>query len=242
VQGARENNLKDVSVEIPKRRLTVFTGVSGSGKSSLVFGTIAAESQRLINETYSAFVQGFMPTLARPDVDVLDGADHGDHRRPGADGRQRPLHRRHRHRRQRDAADPVQPARQAAHRLAQRVLVQRRLGRGAGAITVEKGGARQDREARSSAGRRHVPALRGHGLGHRHRPHAALRRDKSLNEGALTIPGYSMDGWYGRIFRGCGFFDPDKPIRKFTKKELTTCSTRSRPRSRSTASTSPTRG
>src|SRR5512138_2650298 len=73
VQGARENNLKDVNVEIPKRRLTVFTGVSGSGKSSLVFATIAAESQRLINETYSAFVQGFMPTMARPDVDVLDG-------------------------------------------------------------------------------------------------------------------------------------------------------------------------
>ena len=73
VHGARVNNLKDVSVEIPKRRLTAFTGVSGSGKSSLVFGTIAAESQRLINETYSAFVQGFMPALARPDVDVLDG-------------------------------------------------------------------------------------------------------------------------------------------------------------------------
>ena len=128
VHGARVNNLKDVSVEIPKRRLTVFTGVSGSGKSSLVFGTIAAESQRLINETYSAFVQGFMPTLARPEVDVLDGPDDGDHRRPGADGRQPPLHGRHRHRRQRDAAHPLQPARPAAHRLAQRVLVQRPLG------------------------------------------------------------------------------------------------------------------
>ena len=111
VQGARENNLKDVSVEIPKRRLTVFTGVSGSGKSSLVFGTIAAESQRMINETYSAFVQGFMPTLARPDVDRARGPDDRDHRRPGADGRQPALHGRHRHRRQRDAADPVQPAR-----------------------------------------------------------------------------------------------------------------------------------
>src|ERR671927_557542 len=88
--GARVNNLKDVSVELPKRRLTVFTGVSGSGKSSLVFGTIAAESQRLINETYSAFVQGFMPTLARPEVDVLDGLTTAiivDQERMGANAR-----------------------------------------------------------------------------------------------------------------------------------------------------------
>ena len=126
VHGARVNNLKDVSVEIPKRRLTVFTGVSGSGKSSLVFGTIAAESQRLINETYSAFVQGFMPTLARPDVDVLDGLTTAiivDQERMGAE---RPLHGRHGHRCQRDAAHPVQPARQAAHRSAQRLLLQHR--------------------------------------------------------------------------------------------------------------------
>ena len=154
VQGARENNLKDVSVEIPKRRLTVFTGVSGSGKSSLVFGTIAAESQRMINETYSAFVQGFMPTLARPEVDLLDGPDDGDHRRPGADGLQPPLHRRHRHRRQRDAAHPVQPARQAAHRLAQRVLVQRPLGEG------------QRRDHRRAAAARRRPRRRpSHRLG-----------------------------------------------------------------------------
>ena len=128
VHGARVNNLKDVSVELPKRRLTVFTGVSGSGKSSLVFGTIAAESQRMINETYSAFVQGFMPTLARPDVDVLDGLTTAilvDQERMGGEP---PLHGRHRHRRQRDAADPLQPARQAAHRLARGVLLQRRLG------------------------------------------------------------------------------------------------------------------
>src|ERR671915_225127 len=110
VLGARVNNLKDVSIELPKRRLTVFTGVSGSGKSSLVFATIAAESQRLINETYSAFLQGFMPALARPEVDALDG--------------------RHRHRRECDAAHPVQPARDAAHRPAQRVFVQRPLGQG----------------------------------------------------------------------------------------------------------------
>ena len=130
VQGARVNNLKDVSVEIPKRRLTVFTGVSGSGKSSLVFDTIAAESQRLINETYSAFVQGFMPTLARPDVDLLEGLTTAiivDQERMGANVA---IHRRHRHRRQRDAAHPLQPARQAAHRLAQRLLVQRPVGEG----------------------------------------------------------------------------------------------------------------
>ena len=125
VHGARVNNLKDVSVDIPKRRLTAFTGVSGSGKSSLVFATIAAESQRMINETYSAFLQGFMPTLARPEVDLPGGADHGDHRRPGADGRQPALDRRHRDGRQRDAADPVQPDRQAPHRAADRVRLQR---------------------------------------------------------------------------------------------------------------------
>ena len=127
MHGARENNLKDVSVEIPKRRLTVFTGVSGSGKSSLVFGTIAAESQRLINETYSAFVQGFMPTLARPDVDVLDGLTTAiivDQERMGADPRSTVG----------TATDANAMLRilfsrlgQAAHRLAPGVLVQRRL-------------------------------------------------------------------------------------------------------------------
>ena len=140
VHGARVNNLKDVSVEIPKRRLTVFTGVSGSGKSSLVFGTIAAESQRLINETYSAFVQGFMPTLARPEVDVLDGLTTAiivDQERMGANARSTVGTATDANA---DAAHPVQPARPAAHRLAQRVLLQRRVGPGAGAITIEKGG------------------------------------------------------------------------------------------------------
>ena len=152
VHGARVNNLKDVSVEIPKRRLTVFTGVSGSGKSSLVFGTIAAESQRLINETYSAFVQGFMPTLARPDVDVLDGLTTAiivDQERMGADPRSTVG----------TATDANAMLRilfsrlgQAAHRLAQRVLLQRRLGpRRAAAITVERGGKTRTKKRDASA-------------------------------------------------------------------------------------------
>ena len=221
VHGARVNNLKDVSVEIPKRRLTVFTGVSGSGKSSLVFGTIAAESQRLINETYSAFVQGFMPTLARPEVDVLEGLTTAiivDQERMGSNPR-----------------STVGTATDANAML--RILFSR-LGKphigspqafsfntatisGAGAVTFEKGG-KKTREKRSfTRHRRHVPALRGHGIGDRLRPLRSSTTTPSRSTRARsTIPGYSMDGWYGRIFRGCGFFDPDKPIRKFTKKEL----------------------
>ena len=221
VHGARVNNLKDVSVEIPKRRLTVFTGVSGSGKSSLVFGTIAAESQRLINETYSAFVQGFMPTLARPDVDVLDGLTTAiivDQERMGADPR-----------------STVGTATDANAML--RILFSR-LGKphigspqafSFNVASISGAGRGHHRARRTDDQgaaqlqhhRRHVPALRGPRLGQRHRPHrSSTTTTKSLNEGALTIPGYSMDGWYGRIFRGCGFFDPDKPITKFTKKEL----------------------
>ena len=167
VQGARENNLKDITIGIPKRRLTVFTGVSGSGKSSLVFGTIAAESQRLINETYSAFVQGFMPTLARPEVDVLEGLTTAiivDQQRMGADPRSTVG----------TATDANAMLRILFSRLASRtsvhpsLLIQRPLGHGGGAITVEAG--RQDRENRLHPHRRHVPALRGHGLGHRLRP------------------------------------------------------------------------
>jgi excinuclease UvrABC ATPase subunit len=220
VHGARVNNLKDVSVEIPKRRLTAFTGVSGSGKSSLVFGTIAAESQRLINETYSAFVQGFMPTLARPEVDVLDGLTTAivvDQERMGADAR-----------------STVGTATDAGAML--RILFSR-LGKphvgspqafsfnvasisGAGAVTFERGG-RKTKEKRSfSILGGMCPRCEGRGSVSDIDLTQLYDETKSLREGALTIPGYSMDGWYGRIFLGCGFFDPDKPIKKFTKKEL----------------------
>ncbi len=220
VHGARVNNLKDVSVEIPKRRLTAFTGVSGSGKSSLVFGTIAAESQRLINETYSAFVQGFMPTLARPDVDVLEGLTTAiivDQERMGADPR-----------------STVGTATDANAML--RILFSR-LGRphigspqafsfnvasisGAGAVTTQRAG-RTVKERRSfSVLGGMCPRCEGRGSVTDIDRTQLYDDSKSLNEGALTIPGYSMDGWYGRIFTGCGFFDPDKPIKKFTKREL----------------------
>jgi excinuclease UvrABC ATPase subunit len=220
VHGARENNLKDISIEIPKRRLTVFTGVSGSGKSSLVFGTIAAESQRLINETYSAFVQGFMPTLARPDVDVLDGlttAISVDQERMGSNPR-----------------STVGTATDADAML--RILFSR-LGRphiggpgaysfnvasvhGSGGITVERGDKTVTKAASFSRTGGMCPRCEGRGAVSDFDLSALYDDSKSLNEGALTIPGYSMDGWYGRIFRGCGFLDPDKPIRKFNKREL----------------------
>src|SRR6266542_4199895 len=220
VHGARVNNLKDLSVELPKRRLTVFTGVSGSGKSSLVFGTIAAESQRLINETYSAFVQGFMPTLTRPEVDVLDGLTTAiivDQERMGGDAR-----------------STVDTATDANAML--RILFSR-LGKphigspnaysfnvasisGAGAVTLERAG-RTVKERRSfSITGGMCPRCEGRGTVSDFDLSQLYDDSKSLNEGALTIPGYSVDGWYGRIFSGCGFFDPDKPIRKLTKREL----------------------
>ena len=220
VHGARVNNLRDVSIELPKRRLTAFTGISGSGKSSLVFGTIAAESQRLINETYSAFVQGFMPSQARPDVDLLDGLTTAiivDQERMGANAR-----------------STVGTATDANAML--RILFSR-LGEphigpaqafsfnvasvsGAGAVTMEKGG-RTTKERRSfSITGGMCPRCEGMGAVSDFDLTALYDTSRSLNEGALTIPGYTMDGWYGRIYRGCGFFDPDKPIGKFSKKEL----------------------
>jgi excinuclease UvrABC ATPase subunit len=220
VHGARENNLKDVSIEIPKRRLTVFTGVSGSGKSSLVFNTIAAESQRMINETYSTFVQGFMPTLARPEVDVLEGLTTAiivDQQRMGADIR-----------------STVGTATDANAML--RILFSR-LGQphigspkafsfnvasisGAGAVTLERGGktVKERRSFTITGGM--CPRCEGRGTVTDFDLSALYDDSKSLNEGALTIPGYSVDGWFGRIFSGCGFFDADKPIRKFTETEL----------------------
>ena len=220
VHGARVNNLKDVSLEIPKRRLTAFTGVSGSGKSSLVFGTIAAESQRLINETYSAFVQGFMPTLARPEVDVLEGLTTAiivDQERMGADAR--------------STVGTATDA-NAMLRIVFSRLGQPHIGspsafsfnvasvRASGAITVDAVARPRPRGRPSPAPAACARAARA---GARSPTSTCLQLyddGKSLNEGALTIPGYSMDGWYGRIFRGCGFFDPDKPIRKFNKREL----------------------
>ena len=220
VVGARVNNLKDVSVDLPKRRLTVFTGVSGSGKSSLVFSTIAAESQRMINETYSAFVQGFMPTLARPDVDVLDGLTTAiivDQERMGANPR-----------------STVGTATDANAML--RILFSR-LGSphigspqaysfnvasisGAGAVTIERGEtSTKERRSFSITGGM-CPRCEGMGSVTDFDLTALYDASRSLNEGALTVPGYSMDGWYGRIFRGSGFVDADKPIAKYTKKEL----------------------
>jgi excinuclease ABC A subunit len=219
VHGARENNLKDVSVDIPKRRLTVFTGVSGSGKSSLVFDTIAAESQRLINETYSTFVQGFMPALARPDVDVLDGLTTAiivDQQRMGADPR-----------------STVGTATDAYAML--RILFSR-LGRphiggpgafsfnvpsvrASGAITVERGNAKAERVTFTRAGGM-CPRCEGRGMVNDIDLAQLYDASKSLNEGAITVPGYTGGGWNSRLYLESGFVDPDKPISKYTKKEL----------------------
>ncbi|MPZ53500.1 MAG: excinuclease ABC subunit UvrA, partial [Acidimicrobiia bacterium] len=220
VQGARENNLKDVDIEIPKRRLTVFTGVSGSGKSSLVFETIAAESQRLINETYSAFVQGFMPSMARPDVDLLEGLTTAiivDQERMGANVR-----------------STVGTATDANAML--RILFSR-LGEpniggpqaysfnvatvtASGAITVERGDKTKREKATFTRTGGMCQKCEGRGTVSDFDLTQLYDEDKSLNEGALTVPGYTMDGWYGRIFSGSGYFDMDKPIKNYTKRQL----------------------
>ena len=220
VHGARENNLKDISLEIQKRRLTVFTGVSGSGKSSLVFDTIAAESQRLINETYSAFVQGFMPSLARPDVDVMEGLTTAiivDQERMGSDPR-----------------STVGTATDANALL--RILFSR-LGQphvgspkafsfnvpsvsGAGAVTLERGGKTvKERRSFSITGGM-CPRCEGRGTVSDIDLTQLFDAGKSIREGAITVPGYTGGGWNSRLYAESGFFDPDKPVGKFTKAEL----------------------
>ncbi|TJY67572.1 excinuclease ABC subunit UvrA [Arthrobacter sp. CAU 1506] len=219
VQGARVNNLKDISVAIPKRRLTVFTGVSGSGKSSLVFATIAAESQRMINETYSAFVQGFMPTLARPEVDMLEGLTTAiivDQERLGANPR--------------STVGTVTDANAMLRILFSR-LGDPHIGspnaysfnvpsvKASGAITVERGGKTKAEKATFHRLGGMCPHCEGMGSVSDFDLTALYDDTKSLSEGALTVPGYSMDGWYGRIFSGAGL-PMDKPIGKYNKKEL----------------------
>ena len=214
VRGARENNLKNVNVDLPKRRLTVFTGVSGSGKSSLVFGTIAAESQRMINETYSAFLQGFMPTLARPDVDTLSGLTTAiivDQERMGANSR-----------------STVGTATDASALLR---VVFSRLGkphigppnafsfnvpsvRAVGEITVDKASSKTEKREFNQAG---GMCPRCEGMGHVNDIDLTQLYDesKSLAEGAITIPGYTTDGWLVRILTAAGL-DPNKPIKKLS--------------------------
>src|ERR1700677_2707325 len=219
VYGARVNNLKDVSVALPKRRLTVFTGVSGSGKSSLVFGTIAAESQRMINETYSTFVQGFMPALARPEVDVLEGLTTAiivDQQRMGADAR-----------------STVGTATDANAML--RILFSR-LGqphigspnafsfnvpsvRASGAITIERGAGRTVRQTFTRTGGM-CPRCEGRGTVSDIDLTQLFDDSKSLAEGAIIVPGYTVDNFFAvRPYIESGILDPDKPISKYTKKE-----------------------
>jgi excinuclease UvrABC ATPase subunit len=218
IQGARENNLKDVSLEIPKRRLTVFTGVSGSGKSSLVFGTIAAESQRLINETYSVFIQGFMPTLGRPEVDVLAGLTTAiivDQERMGANSRSTVG----------TVTDVNAMLRVLWSRLGKPYVGSSNAFsfnvpsvRAVGQITVEKGAGKTEKRALTVNGGM-CPRCEGMGSVNDIDLSQLFDDSKSLNQGALTIPGYNADGWNVRIFGASGFLDPDKPIRKYTKKE-----------------------
>ena len=220
VQGARENNLKDIHVELPKRRLTVFTGVSGSGKSSLVFSTIAAESQRMINETYSAFVQGFMPTLSRPDVDHLDGLTTAiivDQERMGANVR--------------STVGTVTDA-NALLRILFSKLGQPHIGSpqaysfnvpsvtGSGMIKTEKAGRVQKEAKTYTLVGGMCPRCEGKGNVSDIDLTQLYDETKSLNDGALTIPGYTGDGWYVRIFTASGFLDPDKAIKDYSKREL----------------------
>ncbi len=220
VHGARENNLKDVSIEIPKRRLTVFTGVSGSGKSSLVFDTIAAESQRLINETYSTFIQGFMPTLARPEVDVLEGLTTAiivDQQRMGADARSTVG----------TATDANAMLRILFSRLGQPYIGSPQAFSfnvasisGAGAVTFERAGKTvKERRSFSITGGM-CPRCEGRGTVSDIDLTQLFDESRSLAGGAITVPGYTGGGWNSRLYSESGFVDPDKPIRRYTEKEL----------------------
>ncbi|WP_265521232.1 excinuclease ABC subunit UvrA [Oerskovia flava] len=219
VQGARENNLKDVSLEIPKRRLTVFTGVSGSGKSSLVFATIAAESQRMINETYSAFLQGFMPSLPRPDVDLLEGLTTAiivDQERLGANPR--------------STLGTVTDVNTLLRMLFSR-LGQPHIGspnafsfnmpsiKASGAITIERGNRKAEKTTFTQLGGM-CPRCEGTGRVTDIDLTQLFDDSKSLTGGAITVPGYTAEGWYVKIYSESGFLDPDKPIRDYTKREL----------------------
>ncbi len=220
VHGARGNNLKNVSLSLPKRRLTVFTGVSGSGKSSLVFDTIAAESQRLINETYSAFIQGFMPTMARPEVELLEGLTTAiivDQERMTPNVR--------------STVGTATDANALLRILFSR-LGQPHIGapnafsfnvpsvRGGGAITVERGEKSQTVERTFTVAGGMCPRCEGTGSVKDIDLTEIYDESKSLSEGAITVPGYNPDGWYVKIFGESGFLDPDKPVRDYTKKEL----------------------
>ncbi|MCD2261911.1 excinuclease ABC subunit UvrA [Dietzia aurantiaca] len=217
VLGARENNLRSVDVELPKRRLTVFTGVSGSGKSSLVFATIAAESQRMINETYSAFLQGFMPTLARPDVDVLEGLTTAivvDQERMGSDPRSTVG----------TATDTGAMLRILFSRLAEPHLggpkaYSFNVASATGSGVLKKADGTREKAEFSITGGMCV-RCEGRGSVSDFDIDALVDRSKSLAEGAITVPGYSMDGWYGRIYAGSGYFDMDKPVKDFSDEEM----------------------
>lgn len=217
VLGARENNLRSVDVELPKRRLTLFTGVSGSGKSSLVFATIAAESQRMINETYSAFLQGFMPTLARPDVDVLEGLTTAivvDQERMGSDPRSTVG----------TATDTGAMLRILFSRLAEPHLggpkaYSFNVASATGSGVLKKADGTREKAEFSITGGMCV-RCEGRGSVSDFDIDALVDRSKSLAEGAITVPGYSMDGWYGRIYAGSGYFDMDKPVKDFSDEEM----------------------
>jgi len=220
VRGARENNLRDLSLDLPKRRLTVFTGVSGSGKSSLVFGTIAAESQRMINETYSSFVQGFMPQLARPEVDELSGLTTAiivDQERMGANVR--------------SAVGTVTDANAYLRTLYSKLAEPHVGGPGAfsfnvpsvtaaGAMTVQKGARTIAEKTTFSRVGGMCPRCEGMGTISDVDLAELYDEDKTLEEGPFTIPGYVPGGWYVKIFASSGFYPADKPIRTFTKRQM----------------------